>query len=491
MPLHLVQHGRLIDQETRRAAYLAQLPPVYQPTEMELVSEYLQGVFAEFSVGPPTAAALTPAPPRTRPFPRLPDEVLTQIVYAIDTVYFDPRQGAWAERNGEPWRELRACALTSKAFLWAARERLYRSITISLKSDLADSAEKFLTSVDLSTIPERLLFTTNSIRLEQTLVLSPHLAEIVKEVVIYYPHRAHEVRILELGPAVLTNVLQACSKVTEVEILSLEESRDLDWYESDAILAPLKTHHSLRRLRLDVLDFQQSPSGQPNLAASLITLRHHESTLKELDIRNTYWDDEFWSSLLPINLHLETLTFSLYGGSVPLFNFLTAASSESLRKLELDMGISAPGLDLARFTNLESLTWTTHSIAEEPNSEGRAQIVAATSSLPLKHLTLDIGFNRGDFQALLTRLPQSLQSLTLSAYNPPEDLIIFLASQGWPLLESITIEIDSMPPFTNLVGALDACRSRGLLVYEDGVLVWASASSGGQRGGKRPRVTYP
>ena len=145
--LHLVRHRGLIDQETRQRAYVARIPKV---TSTEAMRTLFTWVYADFQ---------TPAPAVR--VPALPDELIAQIVYSIDTITFDHTTNEWVEPEGPPYRALWACALTSRAFLPAARERMYRTVTIHVKGpDCLVWAKVLPRTINLSTFPEELLFTT-------------------------------------------------------------------------------------------------------------------------------------------------------------------------------------------------------------------------------------------------------------------------------------------------------------------------------------------
>lgn len=342
--LHLVRHRGLIDQETRQRAYVARIPKV---TSTEAMRTLFTWVYADFQ---------TPAPAVR--VPALPDELIAQIVYSIDTITFDHTTNEWVEPEGPPYRALWACALTSRAFLPAARERMYRTVTIHVKGpDCLVWAKVLPRTINLSTFPEELLFTTSSKQLQQTLAYSPHIAALVEEVFIIYPDRPAGVHVLKAGRSALSIVLSACGVVSVVKILTVHDAADLTFEESAEIIAPLETTSSLRHLTLDTLDLQDEATAR----SAILLLSHHQSTLKELDISETYWNDAHVDLFLDVSLdtlQLDVLAFSLYGGSVPLFNFLTAASCQSLKKLTLAMRPHTPGLDLAVFSSLECLTWT-------------------------------------------------------------------------------------------------------------------------------------
>lgn len=100
--LQLVKHASLVDPIARRKAYLLALPPPFAPI------------------------------PPHNPVPRLPTELLIEIINQLDSSTFDWATETWTETDEEPWQDLAACALASKSLLGAARERLYRKITITI-----------------------------------------------------------------------------------------------------------------------------------------------------------------------------------------------------------------------------------------------------------------------------------------------------------------------------------------------------------------------
>ncbi|KAL8287483.1 hypothetical protein RQP46_003341 [Phenoliferia psychrophenolica] len=398
-------------------------------------------------LAPPVAG--TPPSPSSNPvIPRLPNELLHECVLQLDTLRYDSSTKSWSETDEEPWRDLAALALTSKAFLPVARERLYRKVTIKVETTPGRSwIDTLPDDFDLESIPEEYVFATGPKALESSLIFRPHLASLVLRLEIIFLDTELPVSILDIPAQTLTALLRASRNVTHVQIrvASLPSPQS---YLQKPELASIISALSKAPIKLEYLEL----SGMllyDAIEGPAVPLPFAD--LKELTLGPEMgWDSSSFDSPTPsladeIVYHLSSFTSTHTLPNVDFGRGVLAHSHQSLRKLSLVFSSAMEVLDLTSFKNLNHLTWTSDQDEDVDDPECAKRVIDSIRPLSLHTLAIrhDVpsphGFSSAQYGTTFDYIPSSLVILEL-AQVVREPFITFLQSgTACPHLQTVNV----------------------------------------------------
>ncbi|KAL8291733.1 hypothetical protein RQP46_001991 [Phenoliferia psychrophenolica] len=346
-----------------------------------------------------------------------------------------------------PFEDLTACCLSSKALLGPARARLYRTAFITVRmSESYSHAQRHWTDDESSRVASK------EQRLESTLIFNPHLATLVREVVITYGRRPCSA---ELVPTLaLANVLRACPLVRTLTVWVsgpiiyhpdvIPTTSILNDAEAEALARAIATcRPALQRaeLRDVVCETTVGRIWLYNALVQIPTLQH--LWLPSAARRRT-------SGVLVERGPAELRTLGvdyIPKRDIPLFNnIFKAPVGSNLRDLAFHQSCDIreeaselPG-GIRRLTKLTKLEWRfsppTDTHPSTSDAEGSA-LVLKVSFYDIQHLPLTdfslINLNRfgagnEDLVDELDYLPSTLERLHIPL--PPPDILADLLQQG-------------------------------------------------------------
>lgn len=419
-----------------------------------------------------TNPALYPAP--------LPAEIISLIAEHVST-RDDEDDVDPAARLGD----LARCCRTSRAFLNAARPRLYETVYL----DIGQSGTfrwKNLCWPDGSWTEQDVL-KIKPRKLVSALAFAPSWTTLVRKIQIKFHQSA--VQALEVPTNLLGLLARICPRLDQISLYRSNcLAGDFTPAESRALENSLHTISNLRVLTK--LNFYYT--SQVNPAARQLVVRILQASPRLTSLALSFDSAEEDTSCIydpPLDMELRSLLYHDRGGGGSLFRYITSNSRKSLRHLEvyaLDVTLSEYSIELLE--NLESaLIYTCYSNRVVKSFEAAA-LRTILSTLPhVQSIDIDPDIGASTFfDGVLDFLPVEIKHARIP-YPPLEVLLAFLESSANARLESLQLfatkagsvsGINPAPeclsfqysPFS-VQAVRKAAKQRGLEIVEAGALI--------------------